>query len=179
MTEQEIVNYLKENKNKGIAYLFMFEDVKDWIQKHRNDNKLMILTEDGDFIDGGIKPCYGIIATDVFALPDDYEVKQESKGVWIEFEIDDKGDFAFYLSKIRKKDFHWYEWQRFLFECYENNHQCFTAFGGWQYKNCKAWYTYPMILLGDDRYASSVFKEEASDAKPAIPVKIRFWREIK
>lgn len=37
MTEQEIINYLKENRNKGIALYFMPEEVQDYIWEHQDD----------------------------------------------------------------------------------------------------------------------------------------------
>lgn len=37
MTEQEIINILKENKARGIAFMFLLEDVWNWIEENFND----------------------------------------------------------------------------------------------------------------------------------------------
>lgn len=176
MTEQGIVDVLKGNKTKGIAYLFLPEDVKDWIQSHRNDNKLMILTEDGDFSDGGLKPSYGIIATDVFALPDDYEPKQEQKDEWVEFKINKFGRFTDYNVDDDNHQisfsFGWHQWSEFL-ECSYEHGFGYTTFGGWQYEGSD-WNTYPLIQCGNKASSGVSF---SMDDKPMIPKKIRFWRK--
>ena len=53
----------------------------------------------------------------------------------------------------------------------------FIAFGGWQYKGCDAWYMIPQMFL-DDHYVTVAFKGE-DNIKPAVSVKIRFWRKLK
>lgn len=37
MTELEIINYLKENGTKGVAYGFMPQDVRKWCKDHRHE----------------------------------------------------------------------------------------------------------------------------------------------
>lgn len=177
MTEQEIIGFLQDNQQAHVIYLDLNRDVKVWIGSHRNENKLMILTEDGDFIDGGIKPSYQIIASDVFALPDDYEAKKEQKGEWVEFEIDKKGRFWIYNEERDDTDyFLWCNWHGFLDSSYDWDMD-YTAFGGWQYEDNKRWYLAPAVKLKDGDLWNSYVIEEKEEAIPAIPVKIRFWRE--
>lgn len=42
MSENEIIEYLKQNKEKGVAPAFMPQEVKDWCKKHQNENILRI-----------------------------------------------------------------------------------------------------------------------------------------
>lgn len=37
MTENEIIDYLKENATKGVAFGFMPKDVQKWCKDHRNE----------------------------------------------------------------------------------------------------------------------------------------------
>lgn len=181
MTEQEIVSVLKENKTKGVAYLFLPEQVRDWVQDKLFDKILLVLDSVGNFIRfEDVEE--GLINTEdydnvVFALPGDYEPKQESKGEWVEFEIDSDGFFAFRFSDNNvPKFFFWWNWQKFL----ESSHQSnwgFTAFGGWLYENDNRWYMAPAIKLKTDNYYWNSYTAEKEEVKPAIPVKIRFWRE--
>ena len=46
MTEQEIIDYLKENKNKGVAFAFMPEDVKEWCRNRYDRSIFMTPYED-------------------------------------------------------------------------------------------------------------------------------------
>lgn len=76
MTEQEIINVLKENKTKGVAYLFLPEDVWDWIGENFNNPKLMYLAPNGQwrlFSETDFDDCDNV----AFALPDDYQIKKE------------------------------------------------------------------------------------------------------
>lgn len=189
MTEQEIINILKENKEKGVAYLFLPEQVRDWVHDKLFDKILLVLDSMGNFIRfEDVEE--GLINTEdydnvVFALPGDYEPKQESKGEWVEFEIDSDGFFAFRFSDNNvPKFFFWWNWQKFL----ESSHQSnwgFTAFGGWLYDKSGGgdWVLSPQVGLIDDsgnapfilnQYSHTYEKERIT---PAIPVKIRFWRE--
>jgi hypothetical protein len=174
MTEQEIVNVLKENKNKGIAYLFLSEDVWEWIGENFNNPKLLYLAPNGkwelfsetDFDD------YDNV---VLALPDDYEVKQESKGEWVEFEIDQKGNFHCFMNGDMHY-FFWANWNAFLTEADSSG---YTTFGGWQYEGSKRWYLAPAVKLQDGEMWNSYVIEQSGEATPVAPVKIRFWREAK
>lgn len=176
MTENEIIQILKDNKRNGIAFGFLPDEVIQFALKHKENLKFH--DSEGFWIDTECqhKEGYDISIHEIVCLPEDYELKKiEKTGEWIEFEIDENGCYKILYTDMR---FHWSEWNKplWVYEKDENRSWYLTAFGGWQYKNCDAWYMYPMILLGDDRYVTCVFKGEVSDVKPAIPVKIRFWR---
>lgn len=83
MTEQEIVNCLKENKKKGIAFCFMPEDVWDWVREQLDEPKLLYLNTSGDW-----KSVEDVDFDDfdnfVFALCGDYELPQKPSGEWVE-----------------------------------------------------------------------------------------------
>ena len=129
----------------------------------------------------------------VFTLPDNYEIEkdEEKTGEWVEFEIDDDGDFG-YLASDKEEHcktsyytwYSWYSWQRFLNDSKENERN-FTAFGGWLYDKSGDWFLSPQVGLIDDsgkapfilnRYSHTYEKERIT---PVIPIKIRFWRENK
>lgn len=169
MTEQEIINVLKENKTKGVAYTFMPEDVRDWVHDHFKEPKLLYLAPYGKwdlFCEADDFDDYDNV---VFALPDDYEPKKEKQGEWISFEIDSKGEFD-----IGTDSYKWFEWQRAMLE--HNS----KAFGGWQYsEDNNLWFMTPQIYDSVAEKFLAWACVGVDSHKPAIPVKIRFWRENK
>lgn len=96
--------------------------------------------------------------------------KEEKESGWVEFDINEKGMFSISLEH---RNFKWYCWQAVLTVCKD-----LTAFGGWMYKDNGAWITTPMFQTRDDcdvpHYVNRFYTDAAG---PAIPVKIRFWRE--
>jgi hypothetical protein len=182
MTEKEKVEYLKENKTKGIAYLFLPQDVWDWIGENFNNPSLVYLAPNGKW-EQFSKTDFDDYDNIVFALPDDYEAKEEPKGEWVEFDIDPKSkDFLVDVEKENSNDcneyYFWFEVERFLRDSIDND-RGYTAFGGWQYEGSKRWYLAPVVKLKDSDYWNSYVIKESGEAKPTIPVKIRFWREAK
>lgn len=176
MTEKEIVSFLKANKHQGIAYPFYPDAVKEWIDNHW----YMI-----------IEYCYNLISNsyhwvkhhdnepavasnDVYALPEDFELPpkpQKPQSGWVEFEI--KSEVFDYDDRV----FDWWDWGCFLNYCKGCNTDDFTAFGGWQYKEePNLWTLSPMV--GKDDSVQNFYGADLT-VKPAIPVKIRFWREAK
>lgn len=178
MTEQEIIDYLKNNKNEGRIISFMPEEVKRWCEEHIKE--LLVWQSHRWYKFDAVDIC----TDDAVTLPDDYKVEKESKGGWVEFEIDDDGDFCYTVESERgeyhKTFYPWYSWQKFLDESTEDGDK-FTAFGGWQYPNSSYWSTYPQVKTGrGDNYSSYYCEKERGEdypAYPAIPVKIRFWKE--
>lgn len=175
MTEQEIVSYLKENKTKGIAFAFMPEEVRDWV----NDasRKIVYL-----IFKSGLWEELPVEATaneeDVFALPDSFQIKQEPQSGWVEFEI--KSEVFDYDDRV----FDWWDWGCFLNYCKGYNTDDFTAFGGWQYEGSESWFMTPRLAvispnltIYQDNYNPNNYAE--CECKPAIPIRIRFWREAK
>ena len=173
MTEKEVVDFLKKNDEKGIAYFFLPDEVRDWINKDTIDFKkseLLIFTKFGDWVkfrdEDGIDLCD--FDNFVFCLPTHYEIPL--RGGWDEYDIKD-GRF---YEETRGLFYAWHEWSK----CMSDNPR-FTAFGGWQYPNCGAWYMNPKMLLGDaidTHYADVLFQGEPAECMPATPCKIRFWK---
>lgn len=175
MTEQEIINTLKENKTKGIAYLFLSEEVWEWIGENFRDPKLMYLAPNGKWEPFSETDFDGYDNV-VFALPDYYKVKQELSGEWVEFEINE-GKFRFIPSDVNGLDGvieSWWNWQEFLTVSSKYN-LGFTAFGGWQYESNGYWLTEPQVI--GKEVLLTTLTDYNEDCKPAIPIKIRFWRE--
>lgn len=187
MTEQEIVECLKENKTKGIACLFMHEDVWHWLGKNLNNSKLLYLAPKGtwkffsetDFDD------FDEYDNLVFTLPDNYEIEkdEEKTGEWVEFEINEYGNFK-YNSIRYTGTFNWWDWQRFLKDS-DDVGLPFTSFGGWLYDKSGDWFLSPQVgLIGDSGKAQFILNRyshiyEKERITPVIPIKIRFWRENK
>lgn len=179
MTEQEIIEYLKENKNKGVAFGFMPEEVQIWAKN--NSRELCVYcqpiesTEYEWMRSGSEKQWY---LDHLYALPEDFKLKEKlEESGWVEFEIDPTSkDFLVDVEKENCNDcneyYYWFEVERFLRDSVDNDRK-YTTFGGWQYKDNKGWFTTPQVEI-DNGYISNNY---CLEAKPAIPVKIRFWKE--
>ena len=177
MKEQEIVDYLKENRTRGVAFGFMPNEVKEWVETSSIYTPYLIFN--GEWKDLAANET--VNDKDIIALPGCYFAKQ---GGWVEFVINDKGKFSFIPPDVNGLDGvieSWWNWQQFL-TISSNFNLGFTAFGGWQYSDTYAdkdiWYLYPQIYKESiaQRYAS-YFGKDTDDVKPAIPVRIRFWKE--
>ena len=129
----------------------------------------------------GYKDKYCVLAF----RPNNWKIKeenneQEKQGEWIEFEIDEDGFFnaddCGDSDEEGSFNFQWHQWSEFLNYSYGEKWR-FTAFGGWKYRDCEAWYMFPQ-MFSDDHYVNVAFKGE-DNIKPAVPVKIRFWRKAK
>lgn len=177
MTEQEIIQYLKDNKDdgKGVSLGNMPEEVQEWIgRKFKPLEDILVMTHDMDWC-----PIDDFLNLP-FALSDNYELPQKLGGKWVEFEIN-KGKFNFIPSDMNGLDGvieSWWNWQEFLTVSSKHN-LGFTAFGGWQYEDSKRWYLAPAVKLQDGEMWNSYVIEQSGEATPVIPVKIRFWKEYK
>ena len=49
MEESEIIQYLKDNKEKGVCFKCMPQEVKEWIVKAKNRKYCMVLDSDGEW----------------------------------------------------------------------------------------------------------------------------------
>lgn len=189
MTEQEIVSYLKENRTNGVAFGFMPVEVGDWIKANRKKLMGKLICFSDTFGWGAVNTDKPILSLDyIFALPEDFkpEEKPQESG-WIEFEIDQKSrDFLVKAETENPNDcdeyYCWFEVERFLRDSVENDRR-YTAFGGWQYddgsKVCKTWHMQPMIFSEvENKLVNLCLCEEQEKTKPAIPIKIRFWRTV-
>lgn len=174
MTENEIIQILKDNKRNGIAFGFLPDEVIQFASKHKENLKFHDI--DGFWIETKYQheEGYDISIHAIVCLPEDFELKKEAEGEWAEFEIREDGYFNSDIGLHL-----WFEWQRFLKFSY--NHDIgFTAFGGWRYKNDDVWYMSPLI----DSYNHNchcycnMYKDNEKNIIPSIPVKIRFWKKI-
>lgn len=170
MTEQEIVYYLKENKNKGVIFAFMPEDVQIWCWTHKDEPIFNLYLTDGwSNARTGITCC----DTNVYCLPEDYKIKQEFQPHWEEFEIDKDGFFR--IKKESYTYYCWFNWQKFL----EDNFDKYNNFGGWCFINSKddlIWITYKPLINKWNGFTTTCTNSEHKEMKPIIPIKISFWR---
>lgn len=178
MTEQEIIEYLKNNKTKGIAYMFMPKEVGAWVSNHLAESELLCLNRLGNWEVFNVRYLDKYDDT-VFALSADYKVNEESKGEWIEYDIED-GQFF----EDTRGFYAWHEWSKFM-----SDNPGFTAFGGWQYADSNTWFMTPKLKIilatnsisykDSDAIGNYCTTPSAVGCKPAIPVKIRFWERQK
>lgn len=167
MTEQEIVEYLKNNRTKGVAFGFMPEEVKEWCSK--NDSNLVYYSVNGTWFSGDNRSIFDM--NEIVALPDSFQIKQEPQSGWVEFEI--KSGVFDYDDRC----FDWWDWGCFLNYCKGCNTDNFTDFGGWQYEGFLSWYMQPMLCGKGNKKELRNYEDNHEESTPAIPVKIRFWRK--
>lgn len=169
MTEQEIIECLKNNHKNGIALGFLPDEVRQWVYI----NPISIFR----FFDGKewIKSKNIVIRdNDIICLLDNYELKNlEKTGEWVEIELKD-GKFY----DIQQGLFYsWYEWLKIM-----SVHPSFTHFGGYYYgiEPIPRWYMTECVAPTDCNgsiYTS--YTDGDKNIKPLTPKKIRFWRENK
>lgn len=164
MNEQQIVDYLKENFTRGVAFRFMPNEVQRWCMKHRDEDIFFRFSEEYGWGSKQLKIC--CLNSSVYALDHDYELKPEFfKQDWVEFEIDENGMFSF-----EGKRYYYREDARFEIE----NRDKFKGFGGWL--SCDGnWRTYPALYREIDDIACYNGSCDC-ECEPAVPLKIRFWR---
>ena len=90
MTEQEIIQILKDNKERGIGFIFMPEEVRMWITS--NLNKLMYYNGDINKFEKMKERTNCRNYYDLILTIDDSE---SIEGEWVEFEIDEDGFFCY------------------------------------------------------------------------------------
>ena len=173
MTEEEIIQYLKMNKQIGIVFKFMPEEVKNWSSKHSEN---LCWYDVNCWSNGGFEK--RLYDDKIYALSEDYNIQPNKNSKWVDFDIDENGCYRILDTDMR---FHWSEWNKplWVYGKDENRSWYLTAFGGWQYADSKRWYLAPAVKLKDGDYWNSYVVEESGEATPFIPVKIRFWKEYK
>lgn len=161
MNEKNIIQYLQANKRLGVAFAFMPKEVQEWARK--NSMKLCCYTRQPIestykwMLDGSYKQIY---QDELYALPDDFE----PEGCWVEYDIKE-GRF---YEETHGIFYAWHEWSK----CMSDNPR-FTGFGGWLFDGDDGWYTTPCIKECNN---GSLWNYINGEAKPVIPIKIRFWK---
>lgn len=190
MTEQEIIQYLKDNMEKGIAFHFMPEEVKEWCRKY---SKKLCWYDVNCWSNGGSEK--RLYDDKIYALSEDFNMEEEPKGGWAEFDINKNGDFAvcgFRNDKNITIVYNWTQWDKPIRDNASKNfiNGC-CAFGGWQYANSNRWFMTPRLKFtipnsltrtqisykDNDTLVDCYTTPSACECEPAIPVKIRFWKE--
>ena len=168
MNEEKIIDFLKKNKTKGIAFAFLPKEVQRWCCDH--DSSLIYYQTNNVWNDNSANDVL-FESNEIVALPEDFELQKKSQGCWVEFEINDKACFH-----TESGDFLWFNWEGFLIQDYISKKPTgFTAFGGWQFESNGCWYTDPQMIDENEELSTLVDYHEKS--KPAIPCRIRFWRK--
>ena len=178
MKEQEIIYVLKVNMEDGVAFHFLAEEIQDWVKKHIHEVVIFNGTDDNksEHWVNVINRIAPLTEHSVVALRDDYELKD---GKWVDFDIDEEGNFKVSNRYNTSIPFRWFEWKEVLKKFPE-----LTNFGGYMYGD-NIWALYPRVLKenseifneSSDDYSSSYYDEKSKLMKPAIPKKIRFWME--
>lgn len=175
MNEQQIVEYLKGNFKKGVAFRFMPNEVQRWCNKHREEKIFFMFTDEYGWGSKQIK--INCSSSSVYAL--DYEYEQEFKPHWEEFEIDCDGYFTEKTSSDFKRVYYWWNWTEFL----DHNSDKYNDFGGWVYEvphsdgeKVEFLVTSPHILERGKDLCSFTVLDGKNELKPAYPSKILFWR---
>ena len=171
LTEKEIVKYLKENRTKGVGFIFMPREVRIWTTS--NISRVDCYDSSSNKWDNAFH--YKFYYSNIYSLPEDFELEEKPQGEWVEFEIDQKGNFHCFMNGDMHY-FFWANWNAFLTEADSSG---YTAFGGWQYGDDPRWYLAPAVELADGTFWNSYVINVTGEVKPAIPTRIRFWREAK
>ena len=176
MYEKEIIEFLKSNKTKGIAFKFLPEEVQEWIKNHWQD--CAILTAGGAW-----DTTRHYLTNESFGLDSDFDFDDGNRAFYVfcllasyklwelvEFEIDDDGFFYPYMGEDDDSSYMWCHY----IELMANDND--FIFAGLQYPDAAAWFMGPCIRFEGGSYASTSYHPD-SELQPAIPKKIRFWRK--
>lgn len=172
MKEQEIIDVLQVNMEDGVAFHFLAEEIQDWVKKHIHEVVIFNGTDDNksEHWVNVINRIAPLTEHSVVALRDDYKLKD---GKWVDFDIDEEGNFKVSNRYNTSIPFRWFEWGEVLKKFPE-----LTYFGGWLYEN-DVWVTIPKVFNPPcDNYVCSYKEELSYSLKPAKPKKIRFWMEV-
>lgn len=143
MTEQEVIKYLKKNRVEGVIISFMPKEVQNFCHLHKQN---LLVWQSGQWYKFDADD---IADDDVVTLSDNFELEEKSQGSWVDFEIDQRGNFHCF----RDGDMHyifWANWNIFLMDNTE-----YTAFGGWQYGDDPRWYLAPAAERSDGTFWNS------------------------
>ena len=164
MTEQEIMDILIQNREKGIAFGFLPVEVQEWCKARMNQHIFNVYRDD-EWFNG--ESCISCSNSHIYTLTKDYKPKPRFDPHFVEFDIDKNGYF-------------YYEGKQYYYRddvAFEKRHSyIFKGFGGWLYttdNKQQVWSTVPFVLSDNDNCAVTESNEEA---KPIYPTKIRFWR---
>lgn len=98
------------------------------------------------------------------------EAPKKDSGAWIELDVEEDGTFRLPVGRYG----YWWGWAAAL----ERHGHCDLLFGGWLFVDCdgsKSWSSKYMSRNDQGQLFSGI----DGDRKPAVPVKIRFWRPAK
>lgn len=185
MKESEIIQYLKDNREKGVCFKCMPQEVKEWMVKVKNRIYCMVLDSDGewDSLENTSDRDYTLDevgADSVWCLPSDFSARKSKSG-WVEFDINSDGYFhTEYLidhGEGRSSHVcHYTEWNKMLIHYADNS---YTNFGGFQYAGLDTWFMSHNVKYGGGGHAEWYRDKDSDNVFPETPVKIRFWKEVK
>ena len=183
MEENEIVQYLQDNKEKGVCFKFMPQEVKKWVVKAKNRKYCMVLDSDGewDSLEDTSDRDYTLDevgADSVWCLPSDFPIRK-SNSDWVEFDVDKNGYFhTEYLidhgEGHSNRSCHYTEWNKMLIHYADNS---YINFGGFQYKDSDIWFMSLMAKHSNGNFVPSYGNNEMVSLE--TPVRIRFLKKVK
>lgn len=178
MDEKEVISFLKENRNQGIAYPFYPDAVKEWIDKHWYviiEYSYNHITNSYHWVRHSDNEA-AVASNDVYALPEDYVAEEKScPGRWVELSVDPETGEVNYICGGMRARFYYLDNLDLLIESrYKDFH--FKHFGGYQYGgNGGPWFMCPQLIDDQGRHKDKMANDE--EVHPEYPVKIRFWKE--
>ena len=90
MTEKEIIQRLKRNKEECTIFMKLLKEVQEYISVKEKDGALIFLNYEGDcWLEHGYRQ---ISNSRVYALPDDYPEPEDSPEV-LEFDVNEDGAY--------------------------------------------------------------------------------------
>lgn len=175
MTEQEIVDFLKNNREKGIPYDFCPDEVQSWIDIHWE--VLLEYSSRYKCWNSHIDNDATVSSNGIYCLPDDYNLVAEIKDGWVEIAIDNSGMID-YREGTRRLRFYYLNY----IDIIQLGRCGFIHFGGFQYEEDGIWYMNQQLFIDGimkktEKYCDSCGSRPILPIKPLFPIKIRFWRE--
>jgi len=157
MTEQEIIEYWKNNRKEMRALAAAPRACREFIYNHRPK---MFLSGKGEWIEIRTGDIYG--EHSIITIDPDYKA---ATGKWVEFDIDKRGYFVIPNRKNEK-----YKKRRHFMNLVEAS-SIIGLFGGWLYES-----TWSLIPCGLNK-ANVLVDLGTNCQKMLMPTKIRFWVE--
>ena len=122
-----------------------------------------------DFSEYLVHPGIEMTFAQALAAINNCEAPKKDSGAWIELDVEEDGTFRLPVGRG-----YWWGWAAAL----ERHGCCDVLFGGWLFVDCdgsKCWSS--EYMSRNDQ--GQLFSGMGGDRKPAVPVKIRFWRPAK
>lgn len=123
-----------------------------------------------DFSEYLVHPGIEMTFAQALAEINNCEVPKKDSGEWVELDVEEDGIFKFSDGRYG----YWWGWAAAL----ERHFRCDLLFGGWLFIDADGSECWRNEYLSRNN-KGQLFAGIGGDGKPAVPVKIRFWRPAK